>query len=141
MWVSSSAKDQLTGQSVAIKKVVKPFSNPVLSKRTYRELKLLKHLEHENVGIYACIAISTVLISTDYLAQRYLHFPPRKYVRSLSIFTAGLINWYYSYFVTELLGTDLQRLLASRTLEKQFVQYFLYQILVGVSDAMCYLKS
>jgi hypothetical protein len=46
----SSAKDQLTGQSVAVKKIMKPFSTPVLSKRTYRELKLLKHLKHENVS-------------------------------------------------------------------------------------------
>jgi p38 MAP kinase len=49
MWCSS-AKDQLTSQAVAIKKIMKPFSTPVLSKRTYRELKLLKHLRHENVG-------------------------------------------------------------------------------------------
>ena len=47
----SSAKDQLTGQAVAVKKIMKPFSTPVLSKRTYRELKLLKHLKHENVSI------------------------------------------------------------------------------------------
>ena len=39
----------------------------------------------------------------------------------------------YSYFVTELLGTDLHRLLTSRPLEKQFIQYFLYQILVRTS--------
>ena len=45
----SSAKDELTGQAVAIKKIMKPFSTPVLAKRTYRELKLLKHLRHENV--------------------------------------------------------------------------------------------
>lgn len=45
----SSAKDQLTGQAVAVKKIMKPFSTPVLAKRTYRELKLLKHLRHENV--------------------------------------------------------------------------------------------
>lgn len=32
-----------------MKKIMKPFSTPVLSKRTYRELKLLKHLKHENV--------------------------------------------------------------------------------------------
>lgn len=38
-----------------------------------------------------------------------------------------------SYFVTELLGTDLHRLLTSRPLEKQFIQYFLYQILVSYS--------
>jgi hypothetical protein len=38
------------GASVAIKKIMKPFSTPVLSKRTYRELKLLKHIQHENVS-------------------------------------------------------------------------------------------
>jgi p38 MAP kinase len=48
--ICSSAKDQLTGQNVAVKKIMKPFSTPVLSKRTYRELKLLKHLKHENVS-------------------------------------------------------------------------------------------
>jgi p38 MAP kinase len=37
---------------VAIKKIMKPFSTPVLSKRTYRELKLLKHLRHENVSTF-----------------------------------------------------------------------------------------
>jgi p38 MAP kinase len=36
------------------------------------------------------------------------------------------------YFVTELLGTDLHRLLTSRPLEKQFIQYFLYQIMVFI---------
>ncbi|KAG0637066.1 mitogen-activated protein kinase HOG1 [Tuber brumale] len=94
-----SAKDQLTAQSVAIKKIMKPFSTPVLSKRTYRELKLLKHLRHENV-----ISLSDIFIS------------PLEDI----------------YFVTELLGTDLHRLLTSRPLEKQFIQYFLYQILRGL---------
>lgn len=54
MWLTggcdSSARDQLTQQPVAVKKIMKPFSTPVLSKRTYRELKLLKHLRHENVS-------------------------------------------------------------------------------------------
>lgn len=48
----SSAKDLLTGQNVAVKKIMKPFSTSVLSKRTYRELKLLKHLKHENVSLF-----------------------------------------------------------------------------------------
>ncbi|ERF77208.1 Mitogen-activated protein kinase HOG1 [Endocarpon pusillum Z07020] len=94
-----SAKDQLTQQAVAVKKIMKPFSTPVLSKRTYRELKLLKHLRHENV-----ISLSDIFIS------------PLEDI----------------YFVTELLGTDLHRLLTSRPLEKQFIQYFLYQILRGL---------
>lgn len=71
---------------------------PVLAKRTYRELKLLKHIQHENI-----ISLSDIFIS------------PLEDI----------------YFVTELLGTDLHRLLTSRPLEKQFIQYFLYQILVS----------
>ncbi|EIE88086.1 hypothetical protein G6F46_006183 [Rhizopus delemar] len=94
-----SAKDQLTGMNVAIKKIMKPFSAPVLAKRTYRELKLLKALMHENI-----ICLSDIFIS------------PLEDI----------------YFVTELLGTDLHRLLQSRPLEKQFIQYFLYQILRGL---------
>ncbi|CAA91771.1 Mitogen-activated protein kinase sty1 [Schizosaccharomyces pombe] len=94
-----SAKDQLTGMNVAVKKIMKPFSTPVLAKRTYRELKLLKHLRHENI-----ISLSDIFIS------------PFEDI----------------YFVTELLGTDLHRLLTSRPLETQFIQYFLYQILRGL---------
>jgi p38 MAP kinase len=37
---------------------MKPFSTSVLAKRTYRELKLLKHLKHENV-----ISLSDIFIS------------------------------------------------------------------------------
>lgn len=75
---------------------------PVLAKRTYRELKLLKHIQHENI-----ISLSDIFIS------------PLEDI----------------YFVTELLGTDLHRLLTSRPLEKQFIQYFLYQILVSLAVA------
>lgn len=46
-------------------------------------------------------------------------------------FSFYITNCLLSYFVTELLGTDLHRLLTSRPLEKQFIQYFLYQILVS----------
>ncbi|KAJ1676200.1 MAPK protein hog1, partial [Spiromyces aspiralis] len=91
-----SAKDQLTNQSVAVKKIMKPFATSVLAKRTYRELKLLKHLRHENI-----ISLSDIFIS------------PLEDI----------------YFVTELLGTDLHRLLSTRPLETQFIKYFLYQIL------------
>lgn len=56
-----SANDQLTNTSVAIKKIMKPFSTPVLSKRTYRELKLLKHIRHENVRM-SCSSASAPLL-------------------------------------------------------------------------------
>ncbi|KAJ1741773.1 MAPK protein hog1, partial [Coemansia sp. RSA 1086] len=54
----ASARDQLTNQLVAVKKIVSPFSSSVLAKRTYRELKLLKHLRHENI-----ISMNDVFIS------------------------------------------------------------------------------
>jgi len=46
---------------------MKPFSTPVLSKRTYRELKLLKHLRHENVTCSAFHSLS--LACTDISLQ------------------------------------------------------------------------
>ncbi|TVY23200.1 Mitogen-activated protein kinase [Lachnellula hyalina] len=135
---SSSAKDNLTNQSVAVKKIMKPFSTPVLSKRTYRELKLLKHLKHENVRFLTrplrrqeskadltpqVISLSDIFISP--LEDMYDLTP-------LPLFPPLSAHKYCSYFVTELLGTDLHRLLTSRPLEKQFIQYFLYQILRGL---------
>jgi len=52
----------LTQQAVAVKKIMKPFSTPVLSKRTYRELKLLKYLRHENVRIREGIIMALTLV-------------------------------------------------------------------------------
>lgn len=45
----SSAYDQITQQPVAIKKMMSPFASSAIAKRTYREVKLLKKLRHENV--------------------------------------------------------------------------------------------
>jgi serine/threonine protein kinase len=44
-----SAFDQITQQPVALKKIMKPFDSSSLAKRTYREIRLLKYLRHENV--------------------------------------------------------------------------------------------
>lgn len=130
---SSSAKDQLTGSAVAIKKIMKPFSTPVLSKRTYRELKLLKHIQHENVGrLYAIHIILLWQCCLQIISLGDVFISPLEdlWVLLYIKFLQGVINTLNSYFVTELLGTDLHRLLTSRPLEKQFIQYFLYQILV-----------
>jgi p38 MAP kinase len=35
---------------VAIKKIARPFQSAVHAKRTYRELRMLKHMNHENVS-------------------------------------------------------------------------------------------
>ncbi|KAJ5337513.1 uncharacterized protein N7506_005535 [Penicillium brevicompactum] len=46
---TSSARDQFTNQTVAIKKLVKPFERQNIAKRTLVEVKLWKQLRHENV--------------------------------------------------------------------------------------------
>jgi p38 MAP kinase len=48
-----SADDAFLEQSsfhkVAIKKLARPFQSAIHAKRTYRELRMLKHMNHENV--------------------------------------------------------------------------------------------
>ncbi len=46
---TTSTEDQETGVTVAVKKITKPLSSLTMAKRTYRELMLLKHIQHENV--------------------------------------------------------------------------------------------
>lgn len=80
--LGSSARDELTAQSVAIKKIMKPFSTPVLSKRTYRELKLLKHLRHENVrfDFFRERLRPFELIVQGYFSERHFHFSARRHL-------------------------------------------------------------
>lgn len=42
--------DGRSGAKVAIKKLYRPFQSQILAKRAYRELRLLKHMKHENVS-------------------------------------------------------------------------------------------
>lgn len=51
MWsfFHSSALDSKSGLRVAVKKLSRPFQSIIHAKRTYRELRLLKHMKHENV--------------------------------------------------------------------------------------------
>ena len=48
-------QDSQTGQQirvkVAIKKLTRPFQSAIHAKRTYRELRMLKHMQHENVRL------------------------------------------------------------------------------------------
>lgn len=46
---SSSATDTQETRAVAIKKLASPFQGVVHAKRCYREIKLLTHMNHENV--------------------------------------------------------------------------------------------
>uniref|UniRef100_A0A1X7SI95 Protein kinase domain-containing protein n=1 Tax=Amphimedon queenslandica TaxID=400682 RepID=A0A1X7SI95_AMPQE len=45
----NSAKDSVRGERIAIKKLVKPFQNETYAKRAFRELKLMKMVNHKNV--------------------------------------------------------------------------------------------
>ena len=47
--VVCSAKDSETGAKVAIKKIANAFDNVTDARRTLREIKLLRRLQHENI--------------------------------------------------------------------------------------------
>ncbi|KAJ5805403.1 mitogen-activated protein kinase HOG1 [Penicillium pulvis] len=94
-----SATDNLTTQAVAIKKIAEPFQSLEAAKRSFREVKLLRHLRHGNV-----ISVQDIFVSPfDDL-----------------------------YLVTDLLSTDLARVIRSRPLEDKYIQYFFYQIMRGL---------
>lgn len=49
--MTSSALDTVLGIPVAVKKLCRPFQNQTHAKRAYRELVLLKCVNHKNVRI------------------------------------------------------------------------------------------
>jgi len=98
-----SAVDQRTGQLVAVKKVCSIFDNLVLARRTYREIKILRHFQHDNV-----IWIRDILQPRDKLFADI-------------------------YLVFDQMDTDLHQVIHSRQeLTDEHVRYFLYQILRGL---------
>ncbi|XP_077239569.1 mitogen-activated protein kinase 5-like [Tasmannia lanceolata] len=93
-----------TNEMVAIKKIANAFDNHMDAKRTLREIKLLRHLDHENV-----IAIRDVIPAPDPQAFNDV------------------------YIATELMDTDLHHIIRSnQDLSEEHCQYFLYQILRGL---------
>eukprot|EP01027_Heterolobosea_sp_BB2_P011068 GEZU01016142.1.p1 GENE.GEZU01016142.1~~GEZU01016142.1.p1 ORF type:complete len:164 (+),score=16.63 GEZU01016142.1:30-521(+) len=98
-----SAVDVKTDQKVAIKKVSNAFVE-VETRRILREIKLLRHYNHENI-----------------IALRDIIKPP-SYEEFKDI-----------YIVTDLMDTDLHQIVKSdQPLTDQHVQYFMYQILKGL---------
>ena len=59
----SAAVNMETREEVAIKKIGNAFDNRIDAKRTLREIKLLRHMDHENVSF---ITIITLRISNIY---------------------------------------------------------------------------
>ncbi|KAG0565296.1 hypothetical protein KC19_8G180100 [Ceratodon purpureus] len=97
-------KDALTGEEVAVKKIGNAFDNRIDAKRTLREIKLLRHMDHENV-----------ITITDIIR------PPTRE------------NFNDVYIVYELMDTDLHQIIRSnQLLTEDHCQYFLYQILRGL---------
>ncbi|XP_075039577.1 mitogen-activated protein kinase 14B-like isoform X1 [Mixophyes fleayi] len=99
-----SVKDTVTGERVAIKKLLRPFQSLVHAKRAYRELRLLKHMNHENV-----ISLLNV-------------FSPDQSMESFQTF----------YLVMPFIPLDLSRLLKMQKLNHNMIVYLLYQILRGL---------
>lgn len=92
------------GRRVAIKKVLKPFQTPIHGKRTFREIKLLRHMHHENViGLYDLFASATSMLDLNDV-----------------------------YLVTELMGADLNSIIRTQTLSDDHVCFLVYQILRGL---------
>ncbi|XP_063548275.1 mitogen-activated protein kinase p38b-like isoform X2 [Cydia strobilella] len=99
-----SAIDTLHNMKVAIKKLARPFQSAVHAKRTYRELRMLKHMNHENV-----IGLLDV-------------FSPEK----------TLEEFQQVYLVTHLMGADLNNIVRTQKLSDDHVQFLVYQILRGL---------
>ncbi|GMN24493.1 hypothetical protein TIFTF001_000590 [Ficus carica] len=100
----SSVTNSETKEEVAIKKIGNAFDNSIDAKRTLREIKLLSHMDHENI-----IKIKDIIRPAD-----------RKKFNDV-------------YIVYELMDTDLHQIIcSSQALTDDHCQYFLYQLLRGL---------
>uniref|UniRef100_A0A7N0V0B9 Mitogen-activated protein kinase n=1 Tax=Kalanchoe fedtschenkoi TaxID=63787 RepID=A0A7N0V0B9_KALFE len=99
-----AAVNSETHEEVAIKKISNAFDNRIDAKRTLREIKLLRHMDHENI-----------------IAIRDIIRPPVKE------------NFSDVYIVYDLLDTDLHQIINSgQHLADDHCRYFLYQLLRGL---------
>lgn len=62
--------DTITQQSVAIKKLSRPFQNVTHAKRAYREFKLMKLVNHKNVSIIQNVIQNNTLYKSIPLSIR-----------------------------------------------------------------------
>ncbi|KAH7519990.1 hypothetical protein FEM48_Zijuj08G0096100 [Ziziphus jujuba var. spinosa] len=102
--VVCSSINMETNEKVAIKKINNVFDNRVDALRTLRELKLLRHVRHENV-----IALKDIMMPIY-----------RETFKDV-------------YLVYELMDTDLHQIIkSSQTLSNDHCKYFLFQLLRGL---------
>ena len=57
----SSAINTETEEEIAIKKIANAFDNRIDAKRTLREIKLLRHMDHENVSVLLDLSPSSAM--------------------------------------------------------------------------------
>uniref|UniRef100_A0A8C8M1E1 mitogen-activated protein kinase n=1 Tax=Oncorhynchus tshawytscha TaxID=74940 RepID=A0A8C8M1E1_ONCTS len=99
-----SAIDQQTKEKVAIKKLYRPFQSLIHAQRAYRELRLLRHIQHDNV-------ISLLNVFTpDFSLEKFQTF----------------------YMVMPFVAQDLGRIMKSRRLTDRIIVYLFYQLLRGL---------
>lgn len=72
----SSSINEKTKEKVAIKKLHRPFQSEIFAKRAYRELRLLKHMKHENVSrVKPILLLPSFIIVFMAVCCKY-SFPP-----------------------------------------------------------------
>mmetsp|Transcript_131620 Transcript_131620/g.421061 ORF Transcript_131620/g.421061 Transcript_131620/m.421061 type:complete len:406 (+) Transcript_131620:114-1331(+) len=99
-----SAHDSILGENLAVKKIESVFEHITITKRTLRELRLLRHLQHENLMQVKNLLICGPKADFDEI-----------------------------YVISELMETDLASTLrSSQPLSEDHCQFFLYQILRGM---------
>ena len=129
--VVCSARDTKTDARVAIKKISNAFENAVDAKRTLREIKLLRHLKHENV-----IRIADVVAPQGGGFRALSSNPGNAVGKSTSTFhnaSAAPTTFNDVYVMYELMDTDLHQIIRSnQPLSDDHCQYFVYQLLRGL---------
>ncbi|CAD7960561.1 unnamed protein product [Amoebophrya sp. A120] len=99
----ASFMDNNRKEKVAIKKITNAFADLIDGKRILREIKLLSHFKHDNI------------------------------IQILDIFPPKSREFDDIYIVTDLMETDLHRVIYSKqALTEEHAQYFIYQVLRGL---------
>ncbi|XP_057499291.1 mitogen-activated protein kinase 7-like [Actinidia eriantha] len=102
--VVCSSMNRETNEKIAIKKINNVFGNRIDALRTLRELKLLRHIQHENV-----IALKDVMMPSHVMSFKDV------------------------YLVYELMDTDLHHIIkSSQPLSNDHCKYFIFQLLRGL---------
>ena len=134
--VVCSARDVRSDARVAIKKITNAFENAVDAKRTLREIKLLRHLRHENVIRIADVVAPTGGSQINAAQRTKTNGAKTTRDRSVENDDDGVTasaSFDDVYVMYELMDTDLHQIIRSnQPLSDDHCQYFVYQLLRGL---------